>query len=625
MVRSSAFPMSREDQLQQFPSSSRTLAALILSFASVAWSQVAPSNRTSPVVRPRVNSPSKLKNPSDEGAFVNWARKSAIPLRTFNPADGLADLQPLKTIVGNARIVAVGEATHGTHEFFELKHRILEFLATQMGFSIFSIEANMPEAYRLNDYVLHGVGNPKQLVKGMGFWTWDTEEVLNMLLWMREFNQSGKGRVEFTGFDMQTPSESMNIVETFVMTQDPQYSTTVLPLYQDVMRMAGGQKQPGVATAKFPLLDGAGRHVKFSGYIKTDGITNGYAGLWWRVDGKNALQPLAFDNMSGRGATGTTPWTYYEISMDVPADASHIYFGTLHTGDGIAWFDSLNVEVDGVPYMDAKAFDLDFESDTIRGFKTAGGYEFALDSAVAHSGKQSLRSRVLHTEVPVEAKVLANGLLIAGCRDIVNHLEAKRAGIDSNASALKNFDWIIQNARLVTQYVEMKVGFKSRDESMAENVKWIAEHNPGAKLVIWAHNGHVAHSVFGGLNHPMGMYLRETFKDDFVNFGFSFDQGSFRALEAEDQKTREFTVGAAPKGSLDRALALVGIPAFAIDLRSAPRHGAVWRWLEQPHATRSVGAVYSDRDSSSFVNRAAPEMFDIIIFVDEITAAHPVQ
>ena len=55
----------------------------------------------------------------------------------------------------------------------------------EMGFTIFSIEANMPEAYAVNNYVLNGVGDPKQLLQGMYFWTWNTQEVLDMILWMR--------------------------------------------------------------------------------------------------------------------------------------------------------------------------------------------------------------------------------------------------------------------------------------------------------------------------------------------------------------------------------------------------------------------------------------------------------
>src|SRR5436190_4644565 len=156
--------------------------------------------------------------------MTEWIRANAIRLSTTEAGHGFADMQALKPLIGNARIVSLGEATHGTREFFQLKHRMLEFLATEMGFTIFSIEANMPEAYRLNDYVLDGTGDPAQLLRGMYFWTWDTEEVLDMIRWMREFNKSGKGRVEFTGFDMQTPAVAAEIVRSFAALYEPDYA-----------------------------------------------------------------------------------------------------------------------------------------------------------------------------------------------------------------------------------------------------------------------------------------------------------------------------------------------------------------------------------------------------------------
>src|SRR3954447_14408573 len=102
---------------------------------------------------------------------VDWIAANAVRLKSPEAGSGFADMKPLKKIIGNARIVSLGEATHGTREFFQLKHRMLEFLASEMGFTIFSIEANMPEAYRLNYYVLNGVGDPAKLLKGMYFWT----------------------------------------------------------------------------------------------------------------------------------------------------------------------------------------------------------------------------------------------------------------------------------------------------------------------------------------------------------------------------------------------------------------------------------------------------------------------
>ena len=155
----------------------------------------------------------------------------------------------------------------------------------------------------------------------------------------------------------------------------------------------------GVGTATFPVNAAAGKHLKYSGYIKTEGVTRGWAGLWWRVDGEPGTAPLAFDNMQDRGASGTTPWTRYEIELDVPAKASRINFGVLHVGNGDAWFDTLQVELDGVTYTDNSHFDLDFESNWPRGFYTGGrGYKVELDQEVAHTGRQSLRSHFLGKE-----------------------------------------------------------------------------------------------------------------------------------------------------------------------------------------------------------------------------------
>src|SRR5512133_3429322 len=83
-------------------------------------------------------------SPAEDPAPVEWIRDHAIPLSTVVAGNGFADMQPLKQVVGNARVVSIGEATHGTREFFQIKHRMLEFLASEMGFTIFGLEAGMP-------------------------------------------------------------------------------------------------------------------------------------------------------------------------------------------------------------------------------------------------------------------------------------------------------------------------------------------------------------------------------------------------------------------------------------------------------------------------------------------------
>ncbi len=162
---------------------------------------------------------------------IDWLKANAIPFGTAEAGSGFDDLRPLKEVIGDAHIVSLGEATHGTAEFFRMKHRLVEFLASEMGFTVFAIEASMPEAFRLNDYVLRGEGDPKELLRGMYFWTWNTQEVLDMILWMREFNASGKGRVEFLGFDMQEPKVAAQNVRAFVEKSDPDYAKTLDEAY----------------------------------------------------------------------------------------------------------------------------------------------------------------------------------------------------------------------------------------------------------------------------------------------------------------------------------------------------------------------------------------------------------
>jgi hypothetical protein len=316
-----------------------------------------------------------ITNSIEDPSVVEWIANHAVRLDTTEAGHGFDDMQPLKKIVGDARIVSLGEATHGTREFFQLKHRMVEFLATEMGFTIFSIEANLPEAYRLNNYILNGEGDPAKLLRGMYFWTWDTQEVLAMIHWMREFNQSGKGQIQFTGFDMQTPDIATQIVRDFVAKNNPDY----LNDFNRASQLAGTARQVsgpnfGVATGTFPVAQARGKRVRFSGYIKTENVTEGFGGLWWRVDGDSGT--LAFDNMQDRGVTGTTDWKKYELELPVAADAKNINFGALHPGNGTAWFDSLSIELDDVDYNDPRVFDLDFESSSAKGFFTSGdGYQ----------------------------------------------------------------------------------------------------------------------------------------------------------------------------------------------------------------------------------------------------------
>jgi erythromycin esterase len=95
---------------------------------------------------PPPSPPTVSPSPSDGSREIDWLKANAIPFETTDPTQPLQDLDFLKSMVGNARIVALGEATYGTHEFLQMKHRILEYLVENMGFNTFAIQAGYPEA-----------------------------------------------------------------------------------------------------------------------------------------------------------------------------------------------------------------------------------------------------------------------------------------------------------------------------------------------------------------------------------------------------------------------------------------------------------------------------------------------
>jgi len=541
-----------------------------------------------------------------------WIASHAVPLTTPAAGHGFKDMEPLKQAVGNARIVSLGEATHGTREFFQLKHRMLEFLATEMGFSIFSIEANMPEAYRLNDFVLNGKGDPAALIHGMYFWTWDTKEVLDMVLWMRQFNQSGKGRIQFTGFDMQTPDVANTIVRDFVAKADSGYASVLAHASELARAPAAAQSAPfGTANGTFPVAKAAGKTIRFSGYIKTENVLQ-YAGFWWRADGDKG--PLAFKDLAAAAPKGTTDWTPYDLTISIPEQTRAIYFGTLLAGSGTAWFDDLKIEIDGQPYP-GDEFDFSFEGPKLKGlYPAVPAYATGLDDQAAHGGKQSLR--ISSRATPAAANAVDPKVAAAEWAEVLEHLKGSREQYAAHGSAKADIEWAIQNARVVLECMQMRAGQVTRDDSMAANIRWILDQLPDARMVIWAHNGHVETSP-----GSMGSALRRMYGSQMAIFGFAFNQGSFRAVE-RSAGLKNFTVPPAPAGSLDATLASAGIPLFALDLRALPKSGPVADWFHATHATRSIGAIFSDDTAASYlVPQVVPDLADGILFVEKTTAA----
>ena len=390
---------------------------------------------------------------------LKWLENNCTPLKTVQAESGFDDLEPLKQMIGNARIVGLGENTHGTSEVFKMKHRLVEFLATKMNFTIFSIEANMPEAYKLDDYVLHGIGNPDNLLKGMYFWTWNTQEVLNMITWMRKFNESGKGVVHFTGFDMQFQAGAIDNISKY------------------------SEKHDRLLKSKIDSISG--------------------------LFGK-------FNQMDMR-ATGNSD----EVSI-----------------------------------------------------------------------------------------------LKEKCAKVLLYITENKANIARELS-VHEYNWLVQNANVLLQCVELVLSSKNgnnyRDEYMAKNIAWILDNNPNAKIILWAHNGHIAKQ-----KGAMGKYLSEKYGDKYYNIGFLSNSGTYTASMSPRITSNNVLIKGKP-GSFEYSFNKTGIPTFFFDFSQVKENEPTSKWLKYSLKYHNIGALSTD---NQFSEATLSNLFNSIIYIDSTHASN---
>lgn len=145
-----------------------------------------------------------------------------ISLDTVDPEADRSDLRPLKSLFENRTVIGLGESTHGTREFFRVKHRLIRFLVTELDIRVFGLETGFAGTLVINDYVLRGQGEPEEVLDGLG-WHARTQEVLRLIEWLREFNKDRPRaeQVKFYGIDEGSGRESIKAVKDYLQRIDP--------------------------------------------------------------------------------------------------------------------------------------------------------------------------------------------------------------------------------------------------------------------------------------------------------------------------------------------------------------------------------------------------------------------
>ena len=231
------------------------------------------------------------------------------------------DYDPLMALIGDASIVLLGEASHGTREFYGERATITQRLITEKGFNAVAAEADWPDAYRVHRFV-SGRSGDHHAREALGdferfpTWMWRNTEVLQFIEWMRKVNdrRSDPAKVGFYGLDLYSLHASMQAVLGYLEKADPAAAAR--------------------ARARYACFDHFGEDSQRYGYTTAFGLTRGCEDdvLAQLVD----LQRHTEDYLRRDGFVAEDEFFYAEQNARLVANAEH-YYRTMFQGRVSSW------------------------------------------------------------------------------------------------------------------------------------------------------------------------------------------------------------------------------------------------------------------------------------------------
>ncbi|MGY1900755.1 erythromycin esterase family protein [Nocardia gipuzkoensis] len=212
---------------------------------------------------------------------IKLSDEAVRPLRTLDPAAPLDDLSWLDDVIGDARVVALGESAHYNHEFHLLRHRLLRYLVERHGFNAYTMPSGFSEGWLVDDWVRGGEGHLDTVIAAgttslMASWS----EVRAQLEWMRQHNRGATRPVGFYGVDLSGSTvsllPSLDAVTAYFAQADPEFEVDA-----SIRETAAIFSAPSAFS-----LNEAVTAYKELYPAKRDALTAGLAGLVTRLTGR---------------------------------------------------------------------------------------------------------------------------------------------------------------------------------------------------------------------------------------------------------------------------------------------------------------------------------------------------
>lgn len=178
--------------------------------------------------------------------------------RVARPLRSPADLDPLVDAAAGCRYVLLGEASHGTSEYYRWRAELTRRLIAEAGFSFVAVEGDWPDCFEVNRWVKAGAGRSDSAREVLGrfarwpTWMWANDEVADFLSWLRDHNTLTGGQVGFYGLDVYSLWESMTLVVDYLREHHPEDLPTALAAWACFDPYGGDPHEYGWSTQMVP-------------------------------------------------------------------------------------------------------------------------------------------------------------------------------------------------------------------------------------------------------------------------------------------------------------------------------------------------------------------------------------
>lgn len=243
---------------------------------------------------------------------IEALQREALPLNELDQLSHVADQ------VGDASIVLLGEATHGSREFYRIRAEITKRLITEKGFDAIAVEADWPDALRVSRYVRASSAAPAAAAASgeapateprdalQGFerfpqWMWRNTEIVELVAWLKEHNRQRSGQaaqdgIGFYGLDLYSLRNSMEAVVRYLSTVDPEAARQARARYACFDHLAEDPQRYGYA-ATFGMRKDCEEEV-----IRQLVAMTTEAGRYAELDGEDAADELFYAQQNARVA-----------------------------------------------------------------------------------------------------------------------------------------------------------------------------------------------------------------------------------------------------------------------------------------------------------------------------------